>query len=99
MTFSFQLFQVGRYFSVMAKGEYCYCGRLSGGLLYIRFFISGVIQGLSVICRFTVLGGKIRSIAWASCDVKEDVRSSTVASGAASSNHLRAEAHLPRNLY
>ena len=49
-----------------------------------------------MICRFIVLGEKKRSIARASCNVKEDARSSTVALGAASSNHLRVEAHLPK---
>jgi hypothetical protein len=106
MTFSFSLFQVGLYFSVIAKG---------GGIVTVEGFLAVFYKVLDFWCYPTFVDNMSFHCSrrentidclglrdeWAnnisaSCDVKEDARSSTVALGAASSNHLRVEALLPK---
>ena len=62
----------------------------------MRFFMADVIQGLSEGWDFTNLVGNIRSIARTSRDVKDVVKSSTVAEESSSLNQALVVAHLPK---
>ena len=58
--------------------------------------MAGVIQGLSEGWHFTTLAGNVRSIARTSCNVKDVVKSSTVAVESNSLNQPLVAAHLPK---
>ena len=62
----------------------------------MRVLMAGVIQGLSEGWHFTTLGGNVRSIARTSCNVKDVVKSSTVAVESNSLNQPLVVAHLPK---